>query len=110
MRDIKESEWKILRQVHRVALDRFCERILRELERIGSDRSKSPHQKYLDLWAHLQKRDKEMAKYFDPLKRSNAFLMIASLKHQGYMTEEELARFSPETRETVDVILGVARL
>ncbi len=110
MRDIKESDWKFLRQVHKIALDRFCEKVLRELEHIASDRSRSSHQKYLDISAHLQKRDREIAKYFDPLKRSNAFLMIAGLKHQGIMTDEELSLFSPETRDTVDVILGVARL
>ncbi len=110
VRDIKESDWRILRQVHKAALDRFCDKALHELERIASDRSKSSHQKYLDVWTNLHQRDKEIAKFFDPLKRSNAFLMIATLKHQGLMTDEELARFGPETRETVDVILGVARL
>lgn len=110
MRDIKESDWKFLRQVHKIALDRYCDKVLRELERIASDRSKGSHQKYLDISAHLLKRDKEIAKYFDPLKRSNAFLMIAGLRHQGFMTDEEFSLFCPETRETVEVILGVARL
>jgi hypothetical protein len=110
MREIKESDWKILRQLHKVTLERFCEEILLDLGRISSDRSRSSHEKYLDLCAHLQKRDKEIAKAFDSPRRSNAYLMIATLKRQGFMTEEEFARFSQETRETVDVILGVARL
>ena len=28
MREIKESDWKILRQLHSDALERFCRRIL----------------------------------------------------------------------------------
>ena len=37
MREIKESDWKILRQLHSVALERFCEQILFEIEEIRSD-------------------------------------------------------------------------
>ena len=50
MREIKEPDWKILRQLHKVALERFCERILREVERVNSDHSKSFHEKYLEAW------------------------------------------------------------
>src|SRR5215813_7777767 len=46
--EIKESDWKLLRQLHPVALERFCRRILEELERINSDSAKSFHQRYLD--------------------------------------------------------------
>jgi hypothetical protein len=48
MREIKESDWKILRQVHKEALERFCEQILLEVERINSDSAKSFHQRYLE--------------------------------------------------------------
>jgi len=45
MRQIKESDWKILRQLSTVALERFCQRTLSEFEAIGNDDSKSFHQR-----------------------------------------------------------------
>ena len=49
MRDIKESDWKIFKGVREVALERFCERVLHEIERIGSDATKTKHQRYLAI-------------------------------------------------------------
>ncbi len=106
MREIKELDWKILRQLHKVALERFCERILLEIERVYSDRTKSFHEKYLEVWALLRRRDKEMARAFDDLRRSRALIQIASMKGLGVLTDDELRRFSQETQELVGVLLG----
>jgi hypothetical protein len=34
MREIKEPDWKVLRRVHPLALERFCEGVLAEIGRI----------------------------------------------------------------------------
>jgi hypothetical protein len=106
MREIKESDWKLLRQLHSEALERFCKQILLEIESINSDRAKSFHRKYLDTYALLQRRDKEIAQTFDDLRRSTAFIHLASMKGRGLLTEDEFLRFSQETREVVDLLLG----
>jgi hypothetical protein len=40
MREIRESDWKLLRKVHPEALERFCKQILTEVKRINSDGAK----------------------------------------------------------------------
>jgi len=106
MREIKESDWKILRQVHKEALERFCEQILSEVERINSDSAKSFHKRYLDIWKVLQRRDKELGETFNDLRRSTAFTQLASMKARGLLTEDEFSRFSEEIRDMVTRLLG----
>ncbi len=106
MREIKESDWGLLRQLHTVALERFCKQILLEVERINSDPAKSFHQKYLDIYEVLHRRDKEVGQTFDDLRRSTAFIHLASMKGRGLLTEDEFARFSQETRDVVALLLG----
>jgi len=105
MREIKESDWKILRQVHKEALERFCKQILSEVERVNSDSAKSYHQRYLDLWKVLRQRDKELGDTFDDLRRSTAFTQLASMKARGLLTDDEFSRFSGEIRDIVALLL-----
>jgi|SRR5579862_1445258 len=104
MSEIREADWKLLRKVHKEALERFCKRVLDEFNRISKDSAKGYHQRYLDLWEVLRQRDKEMSAAFDDLRRSRAIFRIASMKGLGVLTEEELSSFSQETRERVDLI------
>ena len=106
LREIKESDWKLLRQMAPVALERFCQRILGELDRIGSDSIKSHHQRYLDIFAVLQRRDKEIAQAFNDLRRSTALTQLATIYSHGLLTEEEYLRFSLETRSVIELLLA----
>ncbi len=109
MLQIKESDWKILRQLHSEALECFCKQILLEIERVNSDKAKGFHRKYLDIWEVIRRRDKEMAQTFNDLRRSRAYTQIASLKARGLLTEDEFLRFSQDTRDAVDLLLGSRR-
>jgi hypothetical protein len=105
-RDISESDWKLFRQLHPLALHRFCERALSEVGRLASETGKSAHERYLTVFRLLQRRDKELAEAFNDLRRSTALLQLAILRSRGLVTDEEFARFSPETRGAVQVFLG----
>ena len=59
MREIKESHWKLPRQLHSDVLERFCKQILLEVERVNADRAKNFHQEYLDIFKVLHRRDNE---------------------------------------------------
>jgi hypothetical protein len=107
IREIKESDWKFLRQFHKEALERFCERILSEIERINSDGAKSFHQRYLDIYKIIHRRDKEIAQTFNGLRRSTALIQLASMKRRGLLTDDELLCFSEETRDGVDRLLSL---
>ncbi len=106
MREIKESDWKILRRLHEVALERFCQRVLSEIEHINADRAKSSHQKYLEIYDLTRRRDKEIAEVFNNLRRSTAFFQLAAIEGRGLLTPEEFQRLSQETRNLIGVLLG----
>lgn len=106
-RQIKEADWKIYRNVHADALERFSEQILLEVKRVNSDRGKSFHQRYLEIWEVLRKRDKEMALVFDYLRRSTALEQLTAMKRRGLVTEDEFSRFSQETQEFVNRVLSI---
>ena len=101
MHEIKESDWKILRHLHPVALERFCQQILLEIERINADSAKSFHQKYLDIYEVTRRRNTEIAQTFDDLRRSTALTQLAAMKARGLLTEDEFLRFSQETRNLI---------
>jgi len=106
MREIKEADWKIFRQVHAVALERFCLRVLDDSERLHKDTSHSAYERYIAIYRLFDERDKEVARLFNDLRRSTALWQIAALKGRGLLTEEEFARFSQETQSLVAALLG----
>jgi len=50
LRAISEPDWKVFRRLQPVALDRFCQRVLAEIDAIASDDSKTNHERYLDIF------------------------------------------------------------
>ncbi len=106
MHTIKESDWKLLRRLHTVALERYCQQVLAESERLHRAPDKSFHERYLAVFDLLRKRDKELARLFDDLRRSTALQHLAGLC--GLLTAEEVAQFSEETQMLVAVWLGEA--
>jgi hypothetical protein len=105
-REIKEADWKVLRRLHPLALERFCERVLAEIERIEHDDGRSFHQRYLDIFEVVEHRDQEMARIFDNPKRSNALTMLAQMRSKGLLMEDEFSSLSPETRSAISLLLG----
>jgi hypothetical protein len=105
MREIKESDWKILRKLHAVALERFCEQVLLEIERIQADGTKTFHQRYLAVYNAMRRRDKEIAQTFNDLRRSTAFAQLAAMKVRGLLTEDEFSQFSEDTQSVIGLLL-----
>lgn len=105
MRDVKESDWKLFKRLRKIALERFCERVLGEISRINSDGSKSKHERYLAIYRLMRERDKEIDPIFDQLRRSTAVRQLCSFRSHDLVTEQELHQFSPELRKTVEDIL-----
>jgi hypothetical protein len=106
MREIKEPDWKVLRRVHPLALERFCERVLAEIDRVSRDGATSHHARYLQIFGILQQRDREMARLFDNPRRSNALTMLAQIRSHGLLKEDEFSSLSPETRGAIQMLLG----
>jgi hypothetical protein len=105
-RDIKESDWKVLRRLHPLALERFCERVLAEIERVSDDKALGSHRRYLDIFEIVMGRSREIGRIFDDLKRSNALRMLAQMRANGLLTDEEYFSLSAETRDAVELMTG----
>ena len=97
-----ESDWKTFRALREVALERFCERVLEELEPLCLDTSKSHHQRYLDLFRLLRDRDEELAHAFNDPRRSRMIVQLAAIHAYGLLEPDELARFTQDTRDTIE--------
>ena len=106
MKSIAESDWKILREIKTVALDRYCQKVLDEIARLAASDDGSVHKRYLELWNLLRGRDKDLGLAFDDLRRSNAWLRLAAMRRLDMLTEEEFQRFGPETRAAVELYLS----
>jgi hypothetical protein len=106
MRTISEADWKVFRQLHPLALERFCEGVLSEVGSLASGTGKSSHERYLAVYQLIHQRDRELADAFNDLRRSTAFRQIAVIRSHKLWTEEEFSRFSPETRAVMGVFLG----
>ena len=103
-RDAPESDWKAFRELREVALQRFCERALKELLRHIQDVSASHHERYLAVFRLLQERDEELAAAFNDPARSRMILQLALIHAHGLLTPEEFGRFTAETRRAADAI------
>jgi hypothetical protein len=106
MLEIKEPDWKVLRRVHPLALERFSERVLAEIDRVSRDGATSHHARYLRIFRILQQRDREMARLFDNPRRSHALPMLAQIRSQGLLTQDEFSSLGPETRAAIQMLLG----
>lgn len=105
MWEIKEPDWKVLRRVHPLALERFCERVLAEVDRVLRDDAKDHHARYLQIFRIIQQRDREIARLFDNPRRSHALTMLAQIRSHGLLTEDEFSSLSPETRDAIQMLL-----
>jgi len=101
MSDFPERDWKVLRELKTVTLERLCERILRSAAEITTQSGLTNHQRYIKMWELIQEQNEEVALAFDDHRRSTAFLKILQIHRRGLFTDEEFARLSDQTRKHV---------
>jgi hypothetical protein len=99
--DIPERDWKLFRQLQPLALERFCEKLLSDIQDI-SESGQTAHERYLRVFKIVRKQDKELATLFDDPRRSNAWFQLSLIHSHDLFTLEEMQRFSPETQERVN--------
>ncbi len=105
-RQISEPDWKVFRAIHPVALERFCERTLTEIDKLIVQPGVSAHERYLAIFQLIRRQDKELARAFNDFRRSTALLQLLVFRSHRLLTEEELALFSPETRGVLEALSG----
>jgi hypothetical protein len=101
-RGFPERDWKVFRELHKIALARYCDRVLDELHRIIGDKAENSHDRYLKIYRTIHRHDKEIAQAFNDFRRSTALQQLLVIHSLGVLTGEDLARFTPETRRFVE--------
>ena len=93
---ISERDWKVFRELRQVALERLCEKILAQAQSLIVDPHNSSHQRYLNLYQLINKRDDDIASGFNDFRRSTALLHMGVIHAMGLWRDEELHQFSQE--------------
>jgi hypothetical protein len=107
-RHLPESDWKKFRKIRTIALERFCERVLKDIVRLASDDVRSCHDRYLEIFRLIDERDDELARAFNDARRSQAIFQLGLIHKYGLLEPGELASFTEETREAIESIFGRA--
>ena len=96
-----ERDWKHLRTVHEIALERFCTQVLDDAVAIVQRGGLSAHERYLQLFQLLDERNAAMATAFDDMRRSTGLQRLIAMVGLDVLTRQELAGFNPDVQETV---------
>lgn len=98
-----ESDWKHLRKLRPVALDRLCESALGEVASLLAKDDLSNHERFLEVFRRVLDRNEDIAMAFDDVRRSNADARLAAMCGLGLLRPDELAQFTEETQRFVAV-------
>jgi hypothetical protein len=100
--DFPESDWKVFRELRELALERFCKRVLEDLQPLLRNTSRNHHQRYLDVFQFMQARDEEIAVAFNDSRRSRLIVQLSAITAHRLLEPHELERFSERTRATIE--------
>jgi len=109
MESIKESDWKRFKEVHPLALERYCARSVGEIGHLLGDKSKTALERFWDVEEAVRRRAQETQFLFHDYRRSTAVMQLAAMRQRKLVSDEEMARFSPETLEIVERTLSIVR-
>lgn len=101
---IPESDWKVFRELRSKALERFCERVLSDINQFASDDTRSCHDRYLEIYKLIDAHNGELARAFDNPCRSQAVMQLALIQSHDLLESEELAHFTSETRSSIECL------
>lgn len=101
---IKESDWKIFKELRPLALERYCEQVMKDVDKI-IHKEEDAHERYIEMYKIVHDGDKKLARMFDGFSRSKALDQLVMYYHNGLLIDEEIAQLSDETREEILAIL-----
>lgn len=106
---INESDWKIFKELRPRALDRYCKRVMEEVEKTIHQSGKDSHARYIKMYKTVKEGDKKLAQMFDGFSRSNAVEQLLLYYSNDLLTDDEFDRLSDETCERIVGILKVMK-
>jgi len=106
---IKESDWKLFKKLQPLALERYCERVMADVDQIINNTGRDSHERYIEMYKIVRDRDKKLAQMFDAFSRSKALFQLVMYYDNNLLDDEELAQLSDETRERILAILEIRK-
>jgi hypothetical protein len=94
MANITEADWRVFKQIKERALEKFCLECLDEFKAIIERADLTPHERYLLNYQTVRERDKTLARIFDGLSRSHAFMQLLMMRREGVADEGLIAQLS----------------
>jgi hypothetical protein len=107
MVDFPERDWKLFKELHAMASERFCARALRVIKALMEDTTKDSIDRFFELKKLVQVQEREWNVVFSDWRRSTAALQLGAMFCRDLLTSEEFDRLSPYTR---DYILRMAQV
>lgn len=101
---IPESDWRRFKEVHARLLERYCGRVLEEVAAVSQSAKGTAHDRYLKVYKLVRERDEQIASAFNDFRRSTAVMQLAIMRRMSLLTDDELSRFSEQTRKFVQGI------
>lgn len=99
---MKESDWKIFKQIKESAIQSFCTIALTEFEQVIKDKDENAQETYTLLYRLVVNRDKQMALLFDGFSRSKAALQLLAIRGEGLADETLLSKLSADFLQQTD--------
>jgi len=99
---MKESDWKIFKQIKEKALDTFCRNSLKEFGSVINNDSETAHKRYLSLYEIVHDNDKELGLVFDGHSRSKAQMQLTAMRVREIADENLVKKLSSELQESTD--------
>jgi hypothetical protein len=65
--EIRESDWRLFRRLHKIALERICKRVLKEVHEAAGEHTESYHHSYLKVFGLIRDCDKTIASLDVPM-------------------------------------------
>jgi hypothetical protein len=108
-RDITERDWKVFRELHAIAMDRFFENAVKEMQPMLWQKNKIAQERFWDALTYAKEQRKQAADVFDGMRRSTAVFQAGLMYARHLLTKEEISRFTPEMQEQLERFLSVRR-
>jgi hypothetical protein len=97
--EISERDWKLFKELHPIAMNRFFEKAVKEMQPLLWSKEKQAQERFLDALTYAQDKREQASRLFDDLRRSTALLIAGIVYANGFFTADEVSRFSPDAQQ-----------
>lgn len=101
MKSIKESDWKIYKELREIALERYCKRSLEKVRKIIDENIGDSEERFLTMTREAHHLHKHFGHLFDDFRRLTAIRQLSIYYADELLTHDEISRLSEDGRDQV---------